>query len=332
MELIQLAHGSGGRMMHQLIRDYFVPAFDMKELGDSAVLENTFSGRIAMTTDSYVVSPLFFPGGDIGRLSVCGTVNDLAVSGATPVYMTAGFIIEEGFPFEHLKRVLGSMRAAAQEAGIRIVAGDTKVVDKGKADGIFINTAGFGVVRDGLDLSPTKVKPGDRVLLSGSIGNHGIAVMAERNGISFDPPLLSDVGPLNGLVKRMADKTKKIRMMRDPTRGGVATTLKEIASESGCCIIIHESEINVKPGVKGACELLGLDPLYIANEGVLIAIADPEVADALADEMKQTEEGAGTAVIGEVSEKPRETVLLKTNIGGIRIVDMLSGDQLPRIC
>ncbi len=332
MELIQLAHGSGGRMMHQLIKDFFVPAFDLRELGDSAVLENTFSGRIAITTDSYVVSPLFFPGGDIGRLSVCGTVNDLAVSGATPIYMTVGFIIEEGFPVDHLKRILGSMRAASEEAGVRIVAGDTKVVDRGKADGIFINTAGFGVVGEGLDLSPKKVKPGDRVLLSGSIGNHGVSVMAERNGISFEPPLLSDVGPLNALVKRMADRTKNIRMMRDPTRGGVATTLKEIASESGCCIVIDESAIRVEPGVKGACELLGLDPLYIANEGILIAIVDPEVAEALADEMRKTAEGAGTAIIGEVVETPGETVLLKTNIGGIRIIDMLSGDQLPRIC
>lgn len=332
MELIQLAHGSGGRMMHQLIKDFFVPAFDLRELGDSAVLENTFSGRIAITTDSYVVSPLFFPGGDIGRLAVCGTVNDLAVSGATPIYMTVGFIIEEGFLVDHLKRILGSMRAASEEAGVRIVAGDTKVVDRGKADGIFINTAGFGVVGEGLDLSPKKVKPGDRVLLSGSIGNHGVSVMAERNGISFEPPLLSDVGPLNALVRRMADRTKKIRMMRDPTRGGVATTLKEIASESGCCIVIDESAIRVEPGVKGACELLGLDPLYIANEGVLIAIVDPEVAEALAEEMRKTAEGAGTAVIGEVVETPRETVLLKTNIGGIRIIDMLSGDQLPRIC
>lgn len=332
MELIQLAHGSGGRMMHQLIKKYFVPAFDLKELGDSAVLENAFSGRVAITTDSYVVSPLFFPGGDIGRLSVCGTVNDLAVSGAAPVYMTAGFIIEEGFPFNYLRRILGSMKAAAEEAGIRIVAGDTKVVDRGKADGIFINTSGFGVVREGFDLSPLKVKPGDRVLLSGSIGNHGVSVMAERNGITFDPPLLSDVGPLNGLVKRMAGKTKKIHMMRDPTRGGVATTLKEIASESGCCIMIDESLIKVRPGVRGACELLGLDPLYIANEGILVAIVDPEVAEALADEMRGMQEGAETAVVGEVVETPRETVLLKTNIGGIRIVDMLSGDQLPRIC
>lgn len=332
MELIQLAHGSGGRMMHQLINDYFVPAFDMKNLSDSAVIETALSGRIAITTDSYVVSPLFFPGGDIGRLSVCGTVNDLAVSGAVPMYMTAGFIIEEGFPFYDLGRVLDSMKAAAEEAGIKIVAGDTKVVDRGKADGLFINTAGFGVVEDGLDLSPVKVRPGDRVILSGSIGNHGVAVMAERNGISFDPPLLSDVAPLNRLVRRMAGMTKEIHMMRDPTRGGVATTLKEIASQSGHCIVVQESSIKVRPGVRGACELLGLDPLYIANEGILIAIVDPGVADMLAEEMRRTTEGAETVVIGEVAETPREAVLLKTNAGGIRIIDMLSGDQLPRIC
>lgn len=332
MDLIQLAHGSGGRMMHQLIKEFFVPAFDMRELGDSAVLKNTFSDRIAVTTDSYVVSPLFFPGGDIGRLSVCGTVNDLAVSGATPVYMTAGFIIEEGFPFDHLRRVLASMRSAAREADVRIVAGDTKVVDRGKADGLFINTAGFGVVEEGLELSSSKVKPGDKVLLSGSIGNHGVAVMAERNGISFEPPLLSDVRPLNTLVRRMLQRTDKIHMMRDPTRGGVATTLNEIASESGHCIVVQESAITITPGVRGACELLGLDPLYIANEGILIAVAEPSVAGELADEMRTTSEGVGAAIIGEVVEGPMGTVLLKTSVGGIRIVDMLSGDQLPRIC
>ncbi len=332
MELIQLAHGSGGRLMHRLIEEYFVPAFNMKDLSDSAVIENALSGRIAITTDSYVVSPLFFPGGDIGRLSVCGTVNDLAVSGAAPMYMTAGFIIEEGFPFDNLRRVLASMKAAAEEAGIKIVAGDTKVVDKGKADGLFINTAGFGVVEEGLEISPFGIMPGDKVILSGSIGNHGVAVMAERNGISFDPPLLSDVGPLNRLVRRMAGVTKDIHMMRDPTRGGVATTLKEIASQSGRCIVVHESFIKVRPGVRGACELLGLDPLYIANEGILIAVVAPGVADMLVEEMKRTAEGAEAAVIGEVAESPSEAVLLKTNAGGIRIVDMLSGDQLPRIC
>ncbi len=332
MELIQLAHGSGGRMMHQLIREYFVPAFDLRELGDSAVLKNTFSGKMAVTTDSYVVSPLFFPGGDIGRLSVCGTVNDLAVSGANPVCMTAGFIIEEGFPFDQLRRVLDSMRTAAEEAGVRIVAGDTKVVDRGKADGLFINTAGFGIVEEGLELSSQKVKPGDKVLLSGSIGNHGVAVMAERNGISFEPPLLSDVRPLNALVKRMLERTNRIHMMRDPTRGGVSTTLNEIASECGHCIVIQEQAITVTPGVRGACELLGLDPLYIANEGILIAVAEPSAAEDLADEMRKTAAGACTAIIGEVVEAPRGTVLLKTGVGGIRIVDMLSGDQLPRIC
>jgi hydrogenase expression/formation protein HypE len=207
MDLIQLGHGSGGRMMHDLIREHFAPAFGIDQLGDSAVVPQNRVGRVALTTDSYVVSPLFFPGGDIGRLSVCGTVNDLSVSGASPLYMTAGFIIEEGFPLGDLGRILQSMRAAAEEAGIQIVAGDTKVVDRGKADGLFINTAGFGVIEEGIDISPLNIKPGDQVVLSGSIGNHGVAVMAERNGISFDPPLLSDVAPLSGLVKYMLGVT-----------------------------------------------------------------------------------------------------------------------------
>jgi hydrogenase expression/formation protein HypE len=332
MDLIQLGHGSGGRMMHDLIRDYFAPAFCIEQLNDSAVLPYDYPGRIAITTDSYVVSPLFFPGGDIGRLAVCGTVNDLSVSGATPLYMTAGFIIEEGFPMEDLKRVLDSMKAASEEAGIRIVAGDTKVVDRGKADGLFINTAGFGSVEAGIDLSPRKVMPGDKVILSGSIGNHGVAVMAERNGISFDPPLFSDVGPLNGLVKHMLGAARNIRMMRDPTRGGLATTLKEIAAESGYGVMVHEEAIAVRPGVRGACELLGLDPLYIANEGILVAVVDADEASALVGEMKKSAAGAESAVIGEVVESPGRTVLLKTEVGGIRIVDMLSGDQLPRIC
>lgn len=332
MDLIQLGHGSGGRMMHDLIREHFAPAFSIEQLNDSAVVPNDHPGRIAITTDSYVVSPLFFPGGDIGRLSVCGTVNDLSVSGAAPLYMTAGFIIEEGFPMADLRRVLNSMKAASEEAGIRIVAGDTKVVDRGKADGLFINTAGFGVVEEGVDLSPLKVRPGDRVVLSGSIGNHGVAVMAERNGISFNPPLLSDVAPLSGLVKRMLCAARNIRMMRDPTRGGLATTLKEIAAESGCCIMVDEESVAVRPGVRGACELLGLDPLYIANEGILVAVVDAAEAPALLGEMKKNAVGADSAMIGEVAEKPGRTVLLKTKIGGMRIIDMLTGDQLPRIC
>ncbi|MDA8433771.1 MAG: hydrogenase expression/formation protein HypE [Nitrospiraceae bacterium] len=332
MELIQLGHGSGGRLMHDLIREHFAPVLNIEQLNDSAVLAHGPAGRIAITTDSYVVSPLFFPGGDIGRLAVCGTVNDLSVSGALPLYMTAGFIIEEGFSMKDLKTVLSSMRAASDEAGVRIVAGDTKVVDRGKADGLFINTAGFGVLGDGVDLSPLQVRPGDRVVLSGSIGNHGVAVMAERNGISFDPPLLSDVAPLNGLTKRMLGAAKTLRMMRDPTRGGLATTLKEIAVDSGFGIMVQEAAVMVRPGVRGACELLGLDPLYIANEGILVAVVGPGDAAQLVAEMRETAAGADSAVIGEVVEVPGRTVLLKTAVGGIRIVDMLSGDQLPRIC
>jgi hydrogenase expression/formation protein HypE len=331
-ELIQLGHGSGGKMMHRLIREHFVPAFDLATLNDSAIIENSFRGRIAVTTDSYVISPIFFPGGDIGRLAVCGTVNDLSVSGARPLYLTAGFIIEEGFPVSDLRKVLGSMRDAADEAGVKIVAGDTKVVDRGKADALFINTAGFGVVEDGVDISPLNVRPGDKVILSGSIGNHGISVMAERNGISFDPPVLSDVSPLNGLVEAMLAGTKNIRVMRDPTRGGLATTLKEIATESGLCITVEEEAVTVRPGVRGACELLGLDPLYIANEGVLVAVVSAENAEPLVSAMRKNRDGGEAAVIGEVTEAPRRTVLLKTGIGGSRIIDMLSGDQLPRIC
>lgn len=332
MDLIQLGHGSGGRMMHQLIRDYFVPAFDLKTLNDSAVIDNEFKGKIAVTTDSYVISPLFFPGGDIGVLAVCGTVNDLAVSGARPLYLTAGFIIEEGFPLDDLKKILDSMRRMSAVAGVKIIAGDTKVVDRGKGDGIFINTAGFGTIEEGVDVSPRNIKPGDTVLISGSIGNHGMSVMAQRNGISFEPQILSDVAPLNGLVEVMLKKTKNIRVMRDPTRGGLATTLKEFAVESGLCIVIEENTIEVKPGVRGACELLGLDPLYVANEGILVAIVDRHDAGPLVAEMRRTERGANAAIIGKVAESPEKTVLLKTEIGGMRIVDMLSGDQLPRIC
>jgi hydrogenase expression/formation protein HypE len=332
LDLIQLGHGSGGRMMHQLIKDYFVPAFDLKTLNDSAVIDNEFKGKIAVTTDSYVISPLFFPGGDIGVLAVCGTVNDLAVSGARPLYLTAGFIIEEGFPLDDLERILDSMRRMSAVAGVKIIAGDTKVVDRGKGDGIFINTAGFGTIEDGVDVSPRNVKPGDTVLISGSIGNHGMSVMAQRNGISFEPQILSDVAPLNGLVEVMLKSTKNIRVMRDPTRGGLATTLKEFAVESGLCIVIEENTIAVKPGVRGACELLGLDPLYVANEGILVAIVDRHDAGPLVAEMRRTERGANAAIIGKVAESPEKTVLLKTEIGGMRIVDMLSGDQLPRIC
>ncbi len=332
MERIQLSHGGGGRLMHQLVRDYFVPSFDLKSLNDSAVMGGLTSGRIAITTDSYVISPYFFPGGDIGLLSVCGTVNDLSMSGARPLYLTAGFILEEGMPMDDLRRILASMRAASEEAGIRIVAGDTKVVEKGKGDGIYINTAGIGIVDEGINLSPDRIRPGDKIIISGSIGNHGMAVMAERNGISFDPPVLSDVCPLNSLVSAMLSTTGEIRVMRDPTRGGVATTLKEFAADSSCCMMVDEEAIHVRPGVQGACDLLGLDPMYVANEGVLVAVVAPGAADELVRAMRNTEAGTDASVIGEVAEHPERMVILRTKIGGSRIIDMITGEQLPRIC
>jgi hydrogenase expression/formation protein HypE len=319
-------------MMNRLIRDYFVPAFDLKTLNDSAVVEPVRDGKIAITTDSYVISPLFFPGGDIGLLSVCGTVNDLSVAGARPLYMTAGFIIEEGFPVQDLNRILTSMKKISDEIGVKIIAGDTKVVDKGKGDGIFINTAGFGIIQEGIEVSPARVRPGNKIILSGSIGNHGISVISQRNGITFEPQIYSDVRPLNSLVELMFNKTSRIYVMRDPTRGGLATTLKEIANESGYCIMVREDAIKIPPGVRGACELLGFDPLYVANEGILVAFVDGEDAEMLVSEMRRTQSGTEAAIIGEVIDTPEQTVLLKTNVGGIRIIDMLSGDQLPRIC
>jgi len=332
MDRILLGHGSGGTMMYNLIREFFVPEFDLTSLNDSAVLDEIFGGKIAFTTDSYVVSPIFFPGGNIGELAVYGTVNDLSMVGAKPLYITVGFILEEGFPIEHFKKILSSMSSAADKSGIKIVAGDTKVVNKGKADGIFINTSGIGIIQQGIDLSPTKIVPGDKVILSGPLGNHGISVIAERNGISFKPPVLSDTAPLNSLVKEMLDTTTEIRSMRDPTRGGLASVLKEIAIDSGFCVAIEEGLLPVPPGVRGACELLGLDPLYVANEGILVAIVNPDMAESLITIMRNHPLSKEARIIGTVQEKPRGTVLLKTSIGGTRIVEMLSGDQLPRIC
>ena len=319
-------------MMHQLIREYFVPEFELKSLNDSAVLEEINHGKIAFTTDSYVVSPIFFPGGDIGKLAVYGTVNDLSMVGANPLYITTGLILEEGFPLEDLKRILSSVASAAEKSGVKIVAGDTKVVDKGKADGIFINTSGIGIVENGVDISPIRVMSGDKVILSGPIGNHGISIIAERNGISFNPPVLSDTAPLNGLVSEMLKTTKEIHAMRDPTRGGLASALKEIAIDSGYCIVVEEESIPVPAGVRGACELLGFDPLYVANEGVLVAIVKPDVAESLVNTIKKHPLGKEARLIGYVQETPAKMVLMKTSIGGTRIVEMLSGDQLPRIC
>lgn len=331
MNRILLGHGSGGSLMHDLIREYLAPSFDLDGLGDSAIL-NLNPHRLAFTTDSYVVSPLFFPGGNIGELSVYGTINDLSVSGADPLFLTAGLIIEEGFPMDDLKRIISSMAEAANSAGVRIVAGDTKVVNKGKGDGIFINTSGIGLLYEGLSLSARNIKKGDLVIISGEIGNHGMAIMAERNGISFDPPLRSDTAPLNDLVRNMVKVSREIRFMRDPTRGGLATTLKEVALESGLCIRIKEDLIPVPQQVVGACELLGLDPLYIANEGVLIAIVSEGDAKNILLRMKEHPLGRKAAIIGEIDESPQGMVLLETSIGGSRMIEMLQGEQLPRIC
>jgi len=332
MDRILLGHGSGGKLMHELIKKYIAPVFELPTLMDSAIVSLNHSEKVAITTDSYTVSPIFFPGGDIGELAINGTVNDLAVVGAKPLYLTAGFILEEGFPLSDFERILKSISNSAKKAGVKIVAGDTKVVDKGKGDGIFINTSGIGVIPDGVELSPLKIEVGDKVIISGSIGNHGIAVMAERNGFTFEPPVLSDTRPLNGIINEiLKDFASSIKVMRDPTRGGVATTLKELALDSGKDILIYEKAIPVHDTVKGACELLGLDPLYVANEGIFIAIVKSEIAEQLLRLMKEHPFGRESAIIGEVTGSGGK-VLLKTSIGGTRMVDMLPGEQLPRIC
>ena len=317
--------------MHELIRDHFSPAFGIAGLGDSAILDMN-PQKLAFTTDSYVVSPLFFPGGNIGELAVYGTVNDLAVSGATPLFLTAGFIIEEGFPMEHLRVIVASMAEAAEKANVKIVAGDTKVVNKGKGDGMFINTSGIGILTGGIESSASRIRAGDTILVSGQIGNHGVAVMSERNGITFDPPVKSDTAPLNSLIESMCEVTREVRFMRDPTRGGLATTLKEVAMESGKCLRIKEKSIPVAPQVKGACDLLGLDPLYVANEGIVMAVVEPSMAKAVLAVMRQHVYGVNAHIIGTVDESPRGMVLFETLAGGTRIIEMLQGEQLPRIC
>ena len=333
---VMLGHGSGGRMMRELVEKHFLPAFGSGGTGlgveDSAVLPMPTGGRLAMTTDSYVVSPVFFPGGDIGDLAINGTVNDLAMAGATPLYITCGFIVEEGLPLTDLERIIASMAAAAAKAGVKIVAGDTKVVDRGKADGIFINTSGVGVVPDGVNVSARGVKPGDAIIVSGTIGDHGMAVMSRREGLEFDGEIYSDSAPLNGLVARMLAACPDIHAMRDPTRGGVTSTLVEFAEESKVCIVVDERALPVREAVRGACEILGLDPMLVANEGKLIAAVPKDKAEAVLAAMKEDEFGRDAVIIGEAVVDPPGKVYMKTLIGGTRIVDMLSGEQLPRIC
>lgn len=330
---ILLGHGSGGTLMHDLIQNTIASRLHLRQnrYDDSAIL-SLKNEKIAYTTDSYVVDPLFFPGGNIGDLAVNGTVNDLAVMGAKPLYLSLGFILEEGFEIEKFSRILNSVRAAAEQAGMRIVTGDTKVVNRGKADGMFINTSGIGIVEKGVDLSGSHAQPGDRVILSGPIGNHGIAVMAERNGIRLNPVIRSDTAALNTLTEGMLNASKNIHAMRDPTRGGLASTLKEIASASRVCVEIWEEAIPIEDGVRAACGLLGFDPLYVANEGILAAFVTREDAEDVLSVMKKNALAGQAAIIGEVKKEPEGRVLLKTSIGGTRIVEMLSGEQLPRIC
>ena len=330
---ILLAHGSGGKLAHELVEKSFVKALAnplLARLDDSAVFD--LSGRLAFTTDSYVVSPIFFPGGDIGKLAVCGTVNDLAMCGAKPLYLSLSFIIEEGLPQSELEQIVESVQKAAGEAGVEIITGDTKVVHKGSADKLFINTAGVGIIAQGIDISGSNARPGDKVILSGTIGDHGIAVISQREGLSFSTKLKSDCAPLGDLVAEMIDASQNIRCLRDPTRGGLATSLNELAKQSGVSIRIEEEKIQVREEVLAACEMLGFDPLYVANEGKLVAIVQPEDADKVVKAMRKNRYGKDATIIGEVGSEHSGRVVMKTVLGASRIVDMLVGDLLPRIC
>jgi hydrogenase expression/formation protein HypE len=331
---VDLSHGSGGRAMAQLVEQLFADAFDnewLAQRNDQALLPRP-DGRIVMSTDCHVVSPLFFPGGDIGCLSVHGTINDVAMAGARPLWLAAGFILEEGFPLVDLKRIVDSMARAARDAGVPIVTGDTKVVEAGKGDGVFVTTTGVGVVPHGLELGGDRARPGDRIVVSGTIGDHGMAVMSKRESLAFGTDLVSDTAALHGLVAAMVEAVPELRALRDPTRGGLATTLNEIARQSGVGMTIDEAAVPVERQVEAACEFLGLDPLYVANEGKLVAIVPAARADRLLEAMRGHPLGRRSALIGEVTEDPQHFVQMRTRFGGRRIVDWLAGDQLPRIC
>jgi len=330
---ILLAHGSGGKLAHDMIRNSFLSALEnpvLSQLDDSAVIEPV--GRLAFTTDSYVVQPIFFPGGDIGKLAVCGTINDLAMVGATPHYLSLAFIIEEGLPVSDLEKVVHSIKETTAAAGVTVVTGDTKVVNRGTADRLFINTAGIGIVPAGVNISGHNAKPGDVLILSGTVGDHGIAVLSQREGINFSTELESDCAPLNALVREMLTASHNIHCLRDPTRGGLATTLNEIAEQSDVSIRIHEEKIPVREEVVSACEMLGLDPLYVANEGKLVAAVDPGDAEKILEKMKKHRYGRDAMIIGEVREENPRRVVMKTSLGTTRIIDMLVGEPLPRIC
>jgi hydrogenase expression/formation protein HypE len=331
---ILLAHGSGGTMMRELIEEVFVARFGDDALArmDDAASLTLPPGRIAMSTDTYVVTPLFFPGGDIGHLAVAGTVNDVATAGATPLFLSVGFILEEGLLVADLRRILDSMADVAAEAGVRIVTGDTKVVERGHGDGVYINTAGVGVLRDGVDLSGSYCRPGDVVLLSGTLGDHGVAVMSTREGLSFGTDIVSDAAPLNRLVGATLDAAPGVRCFRDPTRGGLASCLNELASASGVSITVEEDAVPVREQVRGACELLGYDVYQVANEGKMVAVVPADQADAALSAMRGARYGENAAVIGTIAEGPAGRVYVRTSFGARRIMDMLVGEQLPRIC
>ena len=334
-DLILLGHGSGGVLSHRLLSDLIIPALSGVPLAgqDDAAVINISGQQFAFTTDSYVVDPIFFPGGDIGSLAVNGTVNDLAMVGARPLFLSTGLIIEEGFSQADLATITSSMRKAADKAGVKIVTGDTKVVPRGKADKIFINTSGIGLCNQELILSGANARPGDKIIVSGNIGDHGIAVMAKREGLALATEIRSDCAALNGLVAELLDAGgRAVHVLRDPTRGGVATTLKEIALQSEVCLTLDEAAFPFDPAVKGVCAILGLDPLYVANEGKLLAIVAPEMASQLLEVMRSHPLGGNAAIIGEVSAAGGGRVQLKTLVGGLRSVEMLSGEQLPRIC
>jgi hydrogenase expression/formation protein HypE len=334
-ERIVMGHGSGGKMMHDLITKAFMQPWDNPTLragNDGSVISTHGHSRLVVSTDAHVVSPLFFPGGDIGTLAVCGTVNDVAMMGAKPLYLTASFILEEGLEIDTLAHVIDSIRLSAEEAGVSIVAGDTKVVGKGSADGLYISTTGVGLLPDEVNIGGAQAKPGDAVIISGSLGDHGIAVLSARGALGIETELESDVAPLNGMIAEMMTVSTRIHVLRDPTRGGLATTLNEIAKQSNVGIMLDEETIPIKPAVNAACELLGFDPLYIANEGKLVAIVAAEDDARVLKAMRAHKYGKDAAIVGRVTAEPQQRVLLKTLIGSHRVVDVLMGEMLPRIC
>lgn len=349
---VLLAHGTGGRAMHKLIKEFFVDNFDnpiLAQLTDAAIIDGKagelapfeifassskrkFRTGLAFTTDSYVVNPIFFPGADIGKLAICGTVNDLSVVGAEPLYISCGFVIEEGLDFKTLRAIVQSMKETAKTAGVKVVTGDTKVVEKGKADKIFINTSGVGVIEGGVRLGKTRIKGGDKVIINGFIGEHEIAVLSKREGFDFKSDIKSDCAPLNGLISDILKSGADIKFMRDPTRGGIATTLNEIADGNNYGIELNEKDLPVSSSVRAACEILGFEPIYLANEGKVVAIADASDAKKVLNIMRRHPLGKNAKIIGEVVSEPKGKVVLKTKIGGRRLIEMLVGEQLPRIC